>query len=105
MEIYPTSVEYGTFTVAADADLDGTVQVTFLGRKQEPDDSSVWHAAEWVGPPARTRKCRLLLVGAKVSPVPAGGVQQVPGGLRRTWVRLPDNPEVIIRPGGEVTFY
>lgn len=104
MDIYPTSVEYGTFTVAADVDLAGVVQVAFLGKGKAPDADTPWHNAEWLGEPARVRQFRALMVGPAVTPAPPGGVQ-LTRGQRWAWVLLPDNPEVIVRKAGQVTVH
>lgn len=102
MILYPMSVEYAEFTVTADLELNDAVQIAFVKRNDAIGNDTVWHAAEWAEDPALIRRCRLLLAGSQVTPVPSGAVI-VPAGEYRAWIRLPDNPEVIIRRADTLT--
>lgn len=102
MEIYANSIEYAYVTVEADVPLDGQVQVGFRAYGEKPDGNTTWTDAEWVGSVDTVRDFRVLLVGTNVSPVPNGAVKMT---RKRSFMffKLPESPEVIIRPCGEVT--
>lgn len=100
MDLYATSVEYAKWIITADVDLDGPVQVAFTAHSKAPGEDATWHPAAWVGDPAPTRTCRLLVAGADAA-APADAIS-LPAGLHGTWVRLQDTPEVVIRRAGTV---
>ncbi|MFZ5852315.1 MAG: hypothetical protein ACOYY2_13105 [Actinomycetota bacterium] len=107
MRLNRTGAEYGTWTLSADVDLDGTVEVAFLPRGTEPDATTTWVTAAWSAPqtgvpPQVSRAARLLLVGPETAPVPLGG-HVLAVGEHVSWVRLTDTPEVVIRQGEAVT--
>lgn len=106
MKIPALGVEYVTFTATADFALDGALEVHLRTATDYPPSTASWSAASWSAPEVvegsvRTRSFDVLLAGSAVDPVP-GGALVLNAGLNYVWVRLTDNPEVIIRSAGRI---
>lgn len=107
MRIPATGVEYVTWTVTADFTLDGAIELNLGTSADYPAPGATWTAVAWSGAEVvegsvRTRPFQALLAGTAVDPVPSGALTLTEAGIHHVWIRLTDNPEVIIRPAGRI---
>ena len=94
MELQPTSIEYLKLSVTVDVPLTMDVDVVLLPHDERPTAGASWTRAQWQGPVGTTRVCRVL-AGGRDSAVPSPAIV-VPAGTWWPWVRLVDDPEVIV---------
>lgn len=89
------STEYLHVSVTASVELDTqTVEFAILSSGTVPDDTTVWHAAEWEGTVGTTRQSRIL-VGPSGTVAPSVGIHDV-------WIRVTDVTETPVREAGEL---
>jgi hypothetical protein len=107
MKLPAAGVEYVTFTVSADFTLDGTIEV-FIGTDDDyPAVDATWTAASWSGAETigtdgdHVRAFQVLLAGSELVSPPVGSAQLV-AGLNYVFVKLTDNPEIVIRRAGRI---
>lgn len=109
MKLPAAGVEYYTFTATADFDLTGTVAVYISTSESYPAVGVAWVPVDWSAPGVieadgdRSRPFQVLLAGSAVptAGVPAGALQ-LDAGMNYAFVKLTDNPEVIIRKAGKI---
>lgn len=87
------SVEYLHATVNASVVLSSQVVETVILTSGEPDDTTTWVTAEWVGSPAQSRDVRVLIG-------PGTDFDLAPGAYS-LWIRVHDNPEIPVRNAGQ----
>lgn len=88
-------VEYVTVSLTSDVTLDTQpVDFAFMpGWHTYPDETTIWHPAEWVGEAGTTRDAQLLI----------GALVELDHGDHVVWIRVDDGTELIIRRAGVIT--
>lgn len=100
LELASAAAEYFYWTVTGRNPVTGNVYVAFLKEGVEPGISTRWSAASWFDGVSPLRTLRALVAGPECSPLPTGAIQ-LPSGEFVPYVKLAQDPEVIIRPGTE----
>lgn len=107
MKLPAAGVEYVTFTVTADFTLDGSIEVHLSTTSGYPAVDATWSSATWSAAETieadgdHVRSFQVLLAGSEATDPPVGSTQ-LDAGINYVYVRLDDNPEIIIRPAGQI---
>lgn len=97
MELPKAGAEWLYWSMLAHQTVDAPVFVTFTRIGHDPDETTIWHAAEWADDgPSNARVLRLFVAGPAVTPLPAGAVR-LRLGEYTSWVKVEKGLELILR--------
>ena len=100
MKLNSISIQVLTVTVTLDYPLTMKVERMILPKGEEPEADGPWVEAEWVGEPDKERAIELLVVGSDLEAFPNDAIKLTEGSWS-IWLRLTDNPEVLVFKAGE----
>lgn len=104
IDFQSASVEYISWEVTSNVELDGAPSVGFTPAGEMPTEATTWSYAEWAGS-ERTRAGKFhrtaqLLVGGPVTSEPLA--RKLDSGKYTMWLKLSDTPEQIVRSAGTI---